>query len=289
MAKKKKAWKSESLNSAQKSSADKIRIVLCEFAKGRHPAIEDPEKSFDILAKEFEKICALSSEKEILELLAWFLNTDALLENVEEDTELGEAFEDLYADANAFFGEKAKNFEDRAYVIDLLHDLVVNTVGEDARSELFLSAKDFLDNSEIHRLVDDVLASLDGNSLENEEQIYAALQDLADGAGDAELYERLSFLRDPDRSTATLISVANAYYVAGDIKDAERLLKEVKDPATPEEEEEFLDLQTGLLFKKGDKKAALEMAEKLYEKFPKEYHLMCLCTVATKKRKEELL
>ena len=82
--------------------------------------------------------------------------------------------------------------------------------------------------------------------------------------------------------------VANAYYVAGDVANANRVLNEVENPKN-EDEEEFLDLKVGILFREEKKDEALKLAEELYEKFPKAFHLMSLCNVVSKSRREELL
>ncbi len=288
MTKQKKVWKSVALEDSNRSATDKIREVLLAVAKGQHPAIDDARELYDLLAGQFEKIEALKEDREILEMFAWYLNCNAFFEIPESEEELATAVEELFADAVAFFAEKAKNFGDREYVINLMHDLMVNSVGEDPRTELILSAHDFLSSEELQKLANDVLTTVQSHDLENENEIYMGLMDLADGANDPQLYEKAAFLYDPDRSNKTNIDVANAYYIAEDISNANRLLSEVKNP-TGSDEEEFLDLKIGILFKEEKKKDALELAEQLYEKFPKEYHLMSLCQVVSEKRKEELL
>lgn len=287
MAKKKKVWKSVALEVSNLRDVDKIRAVLASVAKGDCIG-EAPEALYDILAAQFDKIERLGADAEILETLAWFLNCSAYFDIPEDDGELSEAVENLFADACALFMEKAKAYENRGFVLDLVHDLLVNSIGEDARSEIFLGAKDFLSAEETERVAESVLSTVSAHDLENEDEIFAGLLDLADGAENPALYEKVAFLNDPERSNKTLVDVANAYYVSGDIPQAKRLMDEVKNPEGSDEEE-FLDLKTAILFKEEKTKEALESAEALYERFPKEYHLLSLCQVVSPERKKALL
>ena len=92
----------------------------------------------------------------------------------------------------------------------------------------------------MRRVIDDVLNSIRGRGLENEDEIFAGLLDVADSLGDPSLYEKISLLRDPDVSNHTKIEVANAYYVAGDVANANRVLNEVENPKNEDEEEAFV-------------------------------------------------
>lgn len=289
MAKKKKVWKSVALEVSNLRDVNKIRAVLASVAKG-DCIEEDPEALYEILAAQFDKIERLESDAEILETLAWFLNCEAYFDfpDPESDGELFDAVESLFADAVALFAEKAEEHENREFVLDLMHDLLVNSVGEGARTEVFLGAQDFLSAEETERVAENVLSTVSAHELENEEEILTGLLDLADGTNDPALYEKIAFLKDPDRSNKTLVDVANAYYIAGNIPQAKRLMDEVKNP-TESDEEEFLDLKIALLFNEGKTKEALEAAEALYEKFPKEYHLLSLCQVVSPERKNALL
>ena len=288
MAKQKKVWKSVALEKSNRSAADKIRDVLLTVAKGYHDAIDDAGQLYDVLADQFEKIEALKEDREVLEMLGWFMNCSAFFEIPESEEELEMAVEELFAAAVDKFVEKAKDFEDREYVMSLMHDLVVNSVGEEPRTELFLPTHDFLSAEELEKVMQEVVSTVTSHDLENEGEIYAGLMDFADGAGNPQQYEKFAYLADPEHSNKTHIDVANAYYVTDDLVNANRVLAEVKDP-TGSYEEEFLDLKVGILFKEEKQKEALDLAEKLYEKFPKEYHLMSLCQVVSPKRKEELL
>ncbi len=287
MAKKRKVWKSNALEKSNLRAVDKIRAVLVSVARG-YFIEESAENLYDILAGQYEKIEKLESGEEILEMLAWFLNCSAYFDIPESDGELAGAVEDLFADASSLFAEKAKACENREYVLELMHDLLVNSVGEDVRTGLLLSAHEFLSMEETESLAENVLSTIAAHELENEEDIFSGLLDLADGANNPVLYERIAFQKDPERTNTTLVDVANAYYVEGDISNANRLMGEVKNPEGSDEEE-FLDLKIGILFKEEKNAEALELAERLYEKFPKEYHLMSLCQVVSQRRKEELL
>lgn len=287
MAKKKKVWKSIALEQSNFRSVDKIRSVLVSVAKGNF--CEAPaEKLYNLLAGQFERIERLESDTEILEMLAWFLNCSAYFDTPESDGELLNAIEDLFTDAASLFMEKAKHCENREYIQNLMHDLLVNSAGEEDRSKVFFGAQDFLSLEETERLADVVLSTVSTHELENEKEIFSGLLDLAEGANDPALYEKVAFLREPNRSNETLVKVANAYYVAGDLSNANRLMDEVKNPEG-DDEEAFLDLKIGILFQEEKEKDAVELAEKFYEKFPNECHLMRLCQVVSPSRKEELL
>lgn len=288
MAKKKKVWSTVALERSNMSEAEKIRENLVAVL-GNADGDEDLEKLYDFLASQFEKIDALDSDRAALELSAQMLCGSGFFEFCDDlDEDLDENASALFGDVVSLFVERATDFSDREFVEDLLHDLLVRSQGEATQTDLFLSVKEFLSAEEVEATAEKVLSTLAANDLANEEFVFAGLLDLADGAGNPGLYEKVSFLQDPEHLNETKIRVSNAYYVAGDLANAKRLLDEVKDPAGPDEEE-FLDLKIGMLFKEGKEKEALELAENLYEKFPKAYHLMSLCKVVSPKRKEELL
>lgn len=288
MTKRIKVWKSESLDSVNRTAADKIREALVLAAKGEHPATKKSEELYDFLADELERIEKLDSSRDKLELLSWWMNCCAYFDISEEDDELFGAEKDLVLEMVNHFVSTAKDFDDRQFLMDLMHDLAVNSVGEDERTELFLAVPDFLSKEETGAFVENVLVTLDRHELENEEEIFAGILDIADVSGDAKLYEKISLARDPDCANKTKIDIANAYYILDDVANAKRLLDLVDNPEG-DDEEEFWDLKVGVLFKENKKKEALALAEALYEKYPKEYHLMSLCQVVSPERKEELL
>ncbi len=286
MTKKKKVWKSEALTRSNMREVDKIRSVLVSIARGE--LYDEPlEEVFRFLEMHFEKIERLESDAEILEMLVWFFSCYAYFDLPESDENFNEV-QNLFDDAVALFEEKAKTFENREYVVNLMHDLIVNSVGEDVRLDVIYDAHDFLSAEETQRVAKMVLSTLTAHKLENEEEILSGLLYMADGANEPVLYEKVAFRKDPERTNETLVNVANAYYVAGDLPNANRLVGEVKNPEGSDEEA-YLDLKIGILFKEERKKEALELAEILYEKYPKESHLKGLCEVVSPARKEELL
>ena len=124
--------------------------------------------------------------------------------------------------------------------------------------------------------------------LENEENVLEAVRDMADGLNAPAVYEKASFLLDLDRSHETILDVANAYYIAGDLVETKRLLSEVRNPIG-KDEEEFLDLSVACAHKEGDLPRAIKFAEVLYEKFPKEFNLARLTQIVPAKQAEFLL
>lgn len=296
--KKKKVWKSPLLEELARSDAESVRATLCDIAQKRHPACDDPEKMYDVLASQLEKLekpGIAADTKEELELYARFLNTDAELSfvnDMESDADDLEKFQDdfldLYAEACEKFIGLAKECGDKNFVIDVLHDLAVHHTGEEGRSGAFLSLSEFLGRDEARRLIDDVLQTLQTHDLDNEDYVFKALRDMADGLSDPEYFEKVCFLQDPDRTNATCIDVANAYFLTGDVADTERLLREVRDP-NAKDEEEYLDLSIACLFKQNKKTEAIKLAETLYGKYPKEFHLARLCQFVSAGRRATLL
>lgn len=296
--KKKKVWKSPLLEELARSDAENVRATLCDIAQKRHPACDDPEKIYDVLASQLEKLekpGIAADTKEELELYARFLNTDAelaFLNEMESDADGLEKFQDdfldLYAEACDQFVGLAKDCDDKNFVIDVVHDLAVHHTGEEGRSGVFLSLSEFLNKDEARRLIDDVLQTLQTHDLDNEDYVFKALRDMADGLSDPEYFEKVCFLQDPDRSNATCIDVANAYFLTGDVANTERLLREVRDP-NAKDEEEFFDLSIASLFKQNKKSEAIKLAETLYGKYPKEFHLARLCQFVSASRRATLL
>lgn len=284
MNKKKKVWKTPAAMAVGRSKEDDTRLVLIEIAKGRHPAMRQLDKLFEILEDQLDKIDEIENPKVQLELLGWFLSTDGILSKAEEEDE----FYDLYADACAFFIETAADFEDKQFLMDLVHDLAVRHTGEDGRSAVFLSLNEFLPMSNALEMTNSVLETVQSQDLENVEDVLEALRDMADGLNAPVIYEKASFLLDPDRSNETIIDVANAYYLAGDLETTKRFLSEVIDPGN-KDEEEFLDLSVACAHKEGDMDKAMKLAETLYEKFPKEFHLARVSQIVSSARAEVLL
>ncbi len=289
MAKKKKVWKSVALSRSNMREADKIRSALVSIARGElddEPLVE----VFRFMSWNFEKIQTLESDAEIMEMIVWLMNCYAYFddESDENDEKFYNDVQELFDDAVALFAEKAKTHENREYVMDLMHDMFVSSVDEEARLNVFYEAHEFLSVEEMRRVGEMVLSSVMTHAPGNEKEILSGLLAMADGANDPVLYEKAAFRKDPERTNGTLVEVANAYYVADDLPNARRLLGEVKNPEGSDEEG-CMDLKVGLLFKEEKEKEAIELAESLYEKYPKEAHLMSLCKVVSPARKEELL
>lgn len=282
--KKKKIWNTPAAKAVGRTKEEDIRFVLIEIAKGRHPAIKQIDKLFEILGTQLDKIDQITSPKVQLELLAWFLSTDGVLAQVDEDDE----FFDLYADASAFFIDIARDYEDKQWIMDLVHDLAVRHTGEDGRAAVFLSLSEFLDATSAIKMAESILDTVQSQDLENEEDVLEALRDMSDGLNAPSLYEKASFLLDPDRSHETILDVANAYYIAGDLVETKRLLSEVRDPIG-KDEEEYLDLSVACAHKEGDIPKAIHFAESLYEKFPKEFNLARLTQIVPAAKAEMLL
>lgn len=282
--KKKKTWNTPAAKAVGRTKEDDIRFTLIEIAKGRHPAIKQLDKLFDILGTQLDKIDQIDSPKVQLELLAWFLSTDGILSQVDEDDE----FFDLYADASAFFIDVARDFEDKKWLMDIVHDLAIRHTGEDGRVAVFLSLLEFLDSASALEMVNSILETVQSHDLENVEYVLEAVRDMSDGLNAPTIYEKASFLLDQERSHETILDVANAYYIAGDLKETKRLLSEVRDPCG-KDEEEFLDLSVACAHKEGDLSKAVKLAETLYEKFPKEFHLARLVQIVPATKAEALL
>lgn len=260
-----------------------VRKTLCDIREGRHPFCHNGERLFELLEKQVELIDSLEDKKIKLELLARFLNTDALLSDFDE-----EDFAELYADMAAYFVEEAEEYEDKEYLSALVHDLALRHVGEDGRSAVFLMLDNFLPKEMSSALLAEILETVECRELENSYFVLEALCDMADGIQNEDIYERARLLQDPDRSNATLLDIANFYLTAKNYKATSRLLGEIKAPQG-EDLEDFLDIKIALLEGEGRKGEMIALAEELYERFPKEMHLGKLCSIVTSERRQTLL
>lgn len=95
-------------------------------------------------------------------------------------------------------------------------------------------------------------------------------------------------MRDPQKSNATLIDIANSYFVSGDIEMAKQWLSDVDRPSG-EDEEAYMDLQAGIADREGRKSDCIKIAENLYEKYPKVINLARLCQIVDGTRAKVLL
>lgn len=287
MAKKKKVWKSPANDSAFRSKEDKIRQMLCDIVNGNSRLLGRPADLYDSIADAIDDIEKYGENPKLqLELLAWTLRCDFICSRVDDDEP--ELWEGLFYDAGTFFVEIAKDYPDKQYVSDLVHDLAVRHVGEEGRSFVFLSASEFLSNEQIKALLNELMAVVDGNDLPNRDDVLDAISDMADDINDAADYAKAALMRDPQKSNATLIDIANSYFVSGDIEMAKQWLSDVDRPSG-EDEEAYMDLQAGIADREGRKSDCIKIAENLYEKYPKVINLARLCQIVDGTRAKVLL
>jgi hypothetical protein len=122
----------------------------------------------------------------------------------------------------------------------------------------------------------------------NREDILDAICDMADSIKDAATFAKAALLKDPDKSNATLIDIANAQFMAGNLELAKQWLGDVRNPGA-EDEEAYLDLQAAIADREGRKSDCIKMAHALYEKFPKVVNLGRLCAFVSAQEATSLL
>ncbi|MBQ2560944.1 MAG: hypothetical protein II565_10230 [Fibrobacter sp.] len=286
MAKKKKFWKSPSAEAAFRGKEDRLRKTLCEIVNGQSRLLHRPDELYEAIANGLDEIEKIKDVKVQLELLAWTLRTDFLAFKAEDDEM--DTWNDLFYDAGTFFVEVAKTYDDKDYIADLIHDLAVRHVGGEGRSVVFLSIEDVMPVERAKALIEELLGVIDATELENREDVLDAICDMADAIKDTENFAKASLYKDPDKSNATLIDIANSYFVAGDIPMAKQWLHDVKDPGA-EDEEAFLDLQAAIADREGRKADCLKYATRLYECFPKVMNLSRLCMLKDDASVDKLL
>ena len=286
MAKKKKVWKSNSGVAAFRGKEDRIRDTLSQIISGQSRLLHRPDELYEFIAQTIDDIEDFKDVGLQLELLAWTLRTDFL--SFKADDEERDDWESLFYDAGTFFVELASQYEDKEYISDLIHDLALRHVGGEGRSVLFLSLNEVLPDEAAKKLIDELIATVTEVELQNREDVIDALTDMADALGDCERYTKAALLKDPDKSNATLIDIANEYFVAGNIELAKQWLGDVRDPGS-EDEEAYLDLMAAIADKEGRKSDCLKIANLLYEKFPKVINLARLCQLVDEKQADTLL
>ena len=287
MAKKKKVWKSPANDGAFRAKDDKIRQMLCDIVNGRSRLLGRPADLFDSIAAAIDDIERFGENPKLqLELLAWTLRCDFICSRVDDGE--SELWEGLFYDAGTFFVELAKQYEDKSYISDLVHDLAVRHVGEEGRSYVFLSISEILPRESIKALLDELMNTVETNELPNRDDVLDAISDMADDIGDAAEFAKAALMRDPEKSNATIIDIANSYFVAGDIEMAKQWLRDVENPGA-EDEEACMDLQAGIADREGRKSDCAKIAESLYEKYPKVINLARLCQVVDETRARKLL
>ncbi|MCQ2105631.1 MAG: hypothetical protein MJZ26_07550 [Fibrobacter sp.] len=80
-----------------------------------------PDDLYETIGKGLVDIEDCKDPKVQLELLVWTLRADFCAFKAEEDEQ--EYWDSLFYDAGTFFVEIAKDYEDKDYVADLIHDL----------------------------------------------------------------------------------------------------------------------------------------------------------------------
>ena len=219
MAKKKKVWKSPANDGAFRAKDDKIRQMFCDIVNGRSRLLGRPADLFDSIAAAIDDIERFGENPKLqLELLAWTLRCDFICSRIDDGEP--ELWEGLFYDAGTFFVELAKQYEDKSYISDLVHDLAVRHVGEEGRSYVFLSISEILPRESVKALLDELMNTVETNELSNRDDVLDAISDMADDIGDAAEFAKAALMRDPEKSNATIIEIANSYFVAGDIEMA---------------------------------------------------------------------
>ena len=286
MAKKKKVWKSNSGAAAFRGKEDRIRETLSQVISGESRLLHRPDELYETIAKTIDDIEDFKDVGLQLELLAWTLRTDFL--SFKADDEERDDWESLFYDAGTFFVELASQYDDKDYIADLVHDLALRHVGGEGRSVVFLSLNEILPDERAKALIDELIATVTEVELQNREDIIDALTDMADALGDCERYTKAALLKDPDKSNATLIDIANEYFVAGDIELAKQWLGDVQNPGN-EDEEAYLDLMAAIADREGRKSDCVKIARRLYETFPKVIHLGRLCSIVDASEAQSML
>ncbi|SHK36722.1 hypothetical protein [Fibrobacter sp. UWEL] len=277
MAKKKKFFKSPALAQANRSKEDRLRETLTQVVNGTSRLLNRPDDLYEAIANGIDDIEKLTDPKLQLELLAWTLRTDFLTFKTDDEEEQS-YWEGLYYDAGTFFVEIAKQFEDKDYVADLIHDLAVRHVGGEGRSVLFLSVEEVMPVERASKLLNELLEEEDQFADENREDVLDAICDMADAINDGTNYAKASLLKDPDKSNTTLLDIANAYLTSGNLAMAKQWLNDVKNPGN-EDEEAYLDIQAAIADREGRQMDCMKIARELYEKFPKVMNLGRLCSL----------
>ena len=271
MAKKKKVWKSPALAQAMRSKEDKLRDTLNQIVSGQSRLLNRPEDLYEAIANGIDDIENFKNPKDQLELLAWTLRADFISFKADTDEEK-EYWDNLFYDAGTFFVELASQYTDKDYIADLVHDLAMRHVGGEGRSVVFLSVEEILPKERAQALLEELINKVTEVDQGNREDILDAICDMADSIKDAANFAKAALLKDPDKSNATLIDIANAQFMAGNIELAKQWLGDVRNPGS-EDEEAYLDLQAAIADKEGRKSDCIKIARTLYETFPKVMNL----------------
>ncbi|OWV06464.1 hypothetical protein [Fibrobacter sp. UWH3] len=285
MAKKKKFFKSPALAQANRSKEDRLRDTLTQIVSGESRLLNRPDDLYETIGKGIDDIEDCKDPKVQLELLAWTLRTDFVSFKVDDEEK--EYWDSLFYDAGTFFVEIAKQYEDKDYVADLIHDLAVRHVGGEGRSVVFLSLEEVMPLERASKLLNELVAEEAQFADENREDVLDAICDMADAINDSANYAKAALLKDPDKSNATIIDIANAYFMAGDLVLAKQWMNDVKNPGN-EDEEAYLDLQAAIADKEGRKSDCLKIARQLYETYPRIMNLGRLAALLSDSEADQL-
>ncbi len=253
--------------SAMRSKEDKLRDTLTQIVGGESRLLKRPEELYEAIAKGLDDIENFRNARDQLELLAWTLRADFIAFKADTDEEK-EFWDDLFYDAGTFFVELSSQYDDKDYVADLIHDLAVRHVGGEGRSVVFLSIGEILPRERAQALLKELTDKVTEIDQGNREDILDAICDMADSIKDAAAFAKAALLKDPDKSNATLIDIANAHFMEGDLELAKQWLGDVRNPGS-EDEEAYLDLQAAIADREGRKSDCIKIARTLYETFPK--------------------
>lgn len=286
MAKKKKVWKSHSGAAAFRGKEDRIRDTFKQVINGESRLLHRPDELYEFIAQTIDDIEGFKDARLKLELLAWTLRADFLPFKAEDEER--EEWDSLFYDAGTFFVELACQYDDKDYVADLIHDLALRHVGGEGRSVVFLSLNEIMPEERAKSLVVELTETVDEVELENREDVLDAICDMADSIKDVEDFAKAALLKDPDKSNATLIDIANEHFVAGNIELAKQWLGDVRDPGA-EDEEAYLDLMAAIADREGRKSDCVKIARRLYETFPKVIHLGRLCSIVAPSEAQSML
>ena len=256
---------------AMRSKEDKLRDTLTQIVCGQSRLLNRPDDLYDAIADGLDDIENFKNAKDQLELLAWTLRADFVSFKADTDEEK-EYWDNLFYDAGTFFVELASAYDDKDYVADLVHDLAMRHVGGEGRSVVFLSVGEFLPRERAQALLKELTDKATEVDQGNREDILDAICDMADSIKDAAAFAKAALLKDPDKSNATLIDIANAHFMEGHLELAKQWLSDVKNPGA-EDEEAYLDLQAAIADREGRKSDCLKIARTLYETFPKVVNL----------------
>lgn len=274
------------MEAAFRGKEDKLRKTLQEVVNGQSRLLNRPDELFEAIASGIDDIEKVKDAKVQLELLGWTLRTDFLSFKAEDDE--ADEWESLFYDAGTFFVELAIQFADKEYVADLIHDLALRHVGGEGRSVVFLSLAEILSKEQAKSLIEELIEVVDGSEMENREDVLDAICDMADSVSDCVNYAKAALLKDPEKSNATIIDIANSYFVAGNLELTKQWLNDVQNPGA-EDEEAYLDLLAAVADREGRKTDCVKIATHLYESYPKVLNLARLCTLKNEKEIVELL